>query len=143
MGTANAIVAAIKQQLKSQGITYQTLAQRLKVSEPTVKRDLARGDFSLRRLQNICDVLGVTIADLATAPRPREALLTQLTEQQERALVGNPKVLLLTYYLVVNDWKLDDITSEFNLDENELISLLLILDRLKIVEFRPPRGVRK
>ena len=44
MGTATTIIGAIKHHLKLRGITYQELARRLKVSEPTVKRDLARGE---------------------------------------------------------------------------------------------------
>jgi transcriptional regulator with XRE-family HTH domain len=141
MGTATTIVGAIKQQLKLQGITYQELARRLKVSEPTVKRDLARGDFTLSRLEDICEVLGVTIADLANMDPARELLITEFTEQQERMLTGDPKLLLLTY-LLVNQWKLDEIVARFQISENDLVSLLLSLDKLGIVRFRPPRGVQ-
>ena len=42
MSSVTTIIEAIKRQLKAQGITYQALAKQLKVSEPTVKRDLAR-----------------------------------------------------------------------------------------------------
>jgi transcriptional regulator with XRE-family HTH domain len=141
MGTATTIIGAIKQHLKLQGITYQELARRLKVSEPTVKRDLARGDFTLSRLEEICEVLGVTIADLANTEPTRELLITQFTEQQERALTGDPKLLLLTY-LIVNQWKLEQILANFHLSENDLVSLLLSLDKLGILRFRPPRGVQ-
>jgi len=141
MGTATSIVGAIKQQLRLQGITYQALARRLKVSEPTVKRDLARGDFSLSRLEQICNVLGMTISQLADMQPSRDMLLTRLTEQQERALTTNPKLLLLTY-LIVNQWKLDEITNTFRFGENDLVSLLIALDQLGIVRFRPPRRVQ-
>lgn len=141
MGTATTIIGAIKHHLKLRGITYQELARRLKVSEPTVKRDLARGDFTLSRLERICEVLGVTIADLANTAPSRELLITQFTQQQERALAADPKLLLLTY-LIVNQWKLDEILAAFHISENELVSLLLSLDKLGIVRFRPPRGVQ-
>jgi transcriptional regulator with XRE-family HTH domain len=141
MGTATTIVGAIKHHLKLQGITYQNLARRLKVSEPTVKRDLARGDFTLSRLEVICEVLGVTIADLANTPPSRELLITQFTQQQERTLTGDPKLLLLTY-LIVNKWQLEEILAAFHISENELVSLLLSLDELGIIRFRPPRGVQ-
>ncbi len=141
MGTATTIVGAIKQQLKLQGLTYQELARRLKVSEPTVKRDLARGDFTLSRLEGICEVLGVTIADLANMEPARALLITQFTEQQERMLASDAKLLLLTY-LLVNQWKLDEILARFQITENDLVSLLLSLDQLGIVNFRPPRGVQ-
>jgi transcriptional regulator with XRE-family HTH domain len=142
MGTATTIIGAIKQHLKLQGLTYQDLARRLKVSEPTVKRDLARGDFSLSRLEEICEVLGVTIADLANTEPTRELLITRFTQAQERALASDPKLLLVTY-LIVNNWKFDEILAGFNLSENDIVSLLLSLDKLGIVKFRPPRGVQK
>jgi transcriptional regulator with XRE-family HTH domain len=141
MGNATTIVTAIKHQLRQQGITYQALARRLKVSEPTVKRDLARGDFTLSRLEQICHVLGVTIADLANSEPQRQLLLTELTEAQERALVGNPKLLLVTY-LLVNQWKVDEILTTFQIEENDFVSLMLSLDKLGIIKFRPPRGVQ-
>jgi transcriptional regulator with XRE-family HTH domain len=135
------IVDAIKRRLRAQGITYQALAQRLEVSEPTVKRDLARGDFSLKRLDAICDVLGVTVADLASEEPSRELRVTKFTDAQERALIADPRLLLLTY-LLVNRWRLEEITEVIDLDENELTKSLLALDALGIVEFRPPNRVR-
>jgi transcriptional regulator with XRE-family HTH domain len=135
------IVDAIKRRLRAQGITYQALARRLDVSEPTVKRDLARGDFSLKRLDEICDVLGVTVADLASEEPSRELRITKLTDAQERALTADPRLLLLTY-LLVNRWRLEEITEVIDLDENELVKSLLALDAIGIVEFRPPRKVR-
>lgn len=140
MSTAT-IIEAIKRRLRLQGITYQTLARRLKVSEPTVKRDLARGDFSLSRLEEICDVLGVSFADLATDEPARQLRITQFTDAQERALAANAKLLLLTY-LLVNRWTLDDIVEAIELNENDIVSLLLALDKLGIIRFRPPRGVQ-
>ena len=139
MGTA-ALVQGVKARLRAQGLTYRALAQRLGLSEPTIKRDLARGNFSLRRLDRICEVLGVGIEELLAAPGTSP--LTELTEQQEHALVSSPRLLVVTY-LVVNDWKFADITATFHLDANELIDVLLRLDRLKILEFRPPNRMRK
>jgi transcriptional regulator with XRE-family HTH domain len=141
MGNSSTIIEAIKQQLRRRGITYQALAKHLKVSEPTVKRDLARGNFTLARLDQICEILGVSIAELASSEPDRESLLSELTEQQERALVGNSKLLLLSY-LIVNQWKTDEILSSFQIDESGLVSLLLALDGLGIIRFRPPHGIQ-
>src|SRR5687768_1401762 len=135
------LVDAIKRRLRAQGITYQALARRLKLSEPTVKRDLARGDFTLKRLDDICDVLGVSIAELAHEEPDRQLRLTQFTDAQEQALVANPRLVLLTY-LLVNRWSLEEITGAIDLGENDLVKALLVLDQLGIVRFRPPRGVQ-
>jgi hypothetical protein len=45
--------------------------------------------------------------------------------------------------MIVNEWKFQDIVSAFQMDDNELIDILLRLDRLKIIEYRPPHRVRK
>jgi transcriptional regulator with XRE-family HTH domain len=141
MSTVTTIIEAIKRQLRAQGLTYQELAKALKVSEPTIKRDLARGDFSLSRLEEICHVLGVTIADLANEEPVRQLRITQFTDSQERALTADPKLVLLTY-LLVNRWTLDDVTETIELSENDLVRLLLSLDELGIVKFTPPRRVQ-
>ncbi len=140
MSATAIIVRGIKSRLRANGMSYRELAQLIGVSEPTVKRDLSRGKFSLERLDAICEALGVEVTDLLQPAS--KAALTELSEEQEQALVANPKLLLVTY-LVVNDWKFSEIVATFRLDENELVSVLLKMDRLRIVDFRPPTRMRK
>jgi len=142
MSAATSIVQAIRAALRQRRMTYRELAAALGVSEPTVKRDLGRGDFSLSRLDRICDVLELSLTDLAQNQITGATLLTQLSAQQERALVRDPRLLVVTY-LVVNDWKWSDVTATFQLDDNALVSVLLRLDELGIVDYRPPRRIRK
>jgi transcriptional regulator with XRE-family HTH domain len=140
MSATTVIVRGVKARLRASGMSYRELAEKIGVSEPTIKRDLSRGNFSLERLDRICEVLGVEVNDLLQPPE--NAALTELSEEQEQALVANTKLLLVTY-LVVNDWKFTEIVTTFRLDENELVNLLLKLDRLRIVDFRPPTRMRK
>ncbi|MFM2287416.1 MAG: hypothetical protein RL684_559 [Pseudomonadota bacterium] len=140
MANSATLVAGIKARLRLHGMSYARLAKALKVSEPTVKRDLARGNFTLERLDAICQVLEVGIDDLLQSNEP--TALTELSEAQERALVVDPKLVLVTY-LFINDWKFDEIVETYQLDANELVSLLLKLDKLGIVDFRPPTRIRK
>jgi len=141
MSNSKTLIGNLKARLRADRITYRMLAQRLEVSEPTVKRDLSRGSFSLKRLDDICDALGISLAELLEPPSG-SALLTQLSAEQEAALVSRPKLLLLTY-LIVNDWKFGEIVSTFSISEGELIDLLLRLERIGIAELRPPQRMRK
>jgi transcriptional regulator with XRE-family HTH domain len=140
MTNSTMLVAGIKLRLRAQGLSYRQLAERLGLSEPTVKRDLSRGQFSLARLDRICDALGVDIGDLLQPPG--SSPLTELSEPQEEALVANPRLLLVTY-LVVNNWKFSEITNTFRLDQNDLTNLLLKLDRLRIIDYRPPVRIKR
>ena len=140
MSGSATLVRAIKTRLKAQGMSYRALSKLIGISEPTVKRDLARGNFSLQRLDKICDALGISVSDLI---QPSEgAPLTELSVQQEQALASDSQALLITY-LIVNDWKFDEIVSIFRLTENQLVSVLLKLDALRIIDFRPPKRMRK
>jgi transcriptional regulator with XRE-family HTH domain len=140
MSGSATLVRAIKTRLKTQGMSYRELGKLIGVSEPTVKRDLARGNFSLQRLDRICDALGISVAELI---QPGDsASLTELSEEQERALAADPHALVITY-LIVNDWKFDEIVAIFQLTENQLVHVLLKLDKLRIVDFRPPKRMRK
>jgi len=136
-----ALLSGIKAVLRARNLTYRELARSIGVSEATVKRDLSRGNFSLKRLDQICSSLDITLNEL-TQPHEGLELVTQMSEAQEIALANHPKILLVTY-LLLNDWKFQDIVSAFQMDENELIDILLRLDRLKIIEYRPPHRMRK
>lgn len=140
MSAAKILVDNIRGVLRQRGITYRQLAQLLGVSEPTIKRDLGRGDFSLARLDRICEVLQLSLAELVDASAPLR--VHEFSDAQERALVRDPQLLLLTY-LLVNDWKWEEIVSTYAFDESQLVSLLLRLDELRIVDYRPPRRIKK
>ncbi|WP_313920116.1 helix-turn-helix transcriptional regulator [Tahibacter sp.] len=141
MSAGQTLVRNIRSVLRQRGITYKQLALLLDLSEPTIKRDLSRGDFSLGRLDRICEVLELSLSDLVDGGQA-SASLQELSEAQERALVRDPHLLLLTY-LLVNDWKFGEITATYEFDETRLVSLLLRLDELGIVDYRPPRRVKK
>lgn len=139
--TSVGLIAGVKAALRSRGMNYRELAKAIGVSHATIKRDLSRGKFSLQRLDEMCAALGLGLEDLLQ-PTSSLQLLTELTEEQEIVLASNPKVLLVTY-LLLNEWKFDEIVSAFDMSASQLIDILLRLDRLRIIDYRPPYRVRK
>lgn len=140
MADTKTLIKNLKSRLRTDRVTYRELAKRLRVSEPTVKRDLSRGTFSLQRLDRICEVLGVSLEELI---QPKSTVaLTELSAEQERALVSRPKLLLVSY-LTANDWKFGEIVATFQISDSELIDILLRLEKIGIAEFRPPNRLRK
>ena len=77
MTTSIRIVAALKRELKARGITYRVLADLLELSESAVKHMFSTGNFSIRRLDEICAALELDIGDLV-----------RLSESQETAYRG-------------------------------------------------------
>jgi len=142
MSGSKLILRGIRKLLRARGMTYRELALNLGVSEPTVKRDLSRGNFSLGRLDRICEILGVGVDELIQNSFESTNLLTELSDVQEIGLISEPR-LLLTTYLVLSDWKFNEILAAFRFGENELVSLLLTLDGMGLVDYRPPDRIRK
>ena len=63
------LIRALKATLKSRSITYDELARRLKLSHASVKRLFAEETFTLKRIENICNVLEIDFFDLARLAR--------------------------------------------------------------------------
>lgn len=141
MSQTDALVEALKRQLKAQRKTYRDVAQALEVSEATVKRLFAERSLSLRRLDRICALLDLELADLMLEMRQPEARLSRLGEDQEREIAGDLKLLLVTV-CVLNRWSLADILNGFALTEPECVHCLARLDRLGLIDLLPGNRVK-
>ena len=136
MSTSIDLVKALKKELKTAQMTYADLALALGMAESSVKRMLARGDMSLSRVDAICRALKIDFADLARRVADTQPLLAELSEQQEKAVVADKK-LMLTAICVLSQWTLEQITQSYQLSVAECIGYLAQLDRIGIIELKP------
>ena len=56
MPQVHSLFVALKRELKSNGLTYISVANHLGLTEASVKRMFSREDISLKHLDNICKV---------------------------------------------------------------------------------------
>lgn len=136
MSTTADLVTALKKELKAAQMTYADLAQGLGMAESSVKRMLAKGDMALSRIDAICRVLKLDFAELARRVADAQPLVTQLTQEQEKAVVADKK-LLLCAICVLSQWTLEQVTGTYRLSEAECIRYFVQLDRIGIIELRP------
>ena len=136
MSTTADLVTALKKELKAAQLTYAELARRLGMAESSVKRMFAKGDMSLSRVDAVCRALKLDFADLARRVAESQPLLTELTKEQERAVVADKKLLLVAI-CVLSQWTLEQMTGTYRLTEAEGIKCLAQLDRIGIIELRP------
>lgn len=141
MSTAADLVTALKKELKSAQMTYADLAQGLGMAESSVKRMLAKGDMTLARIDAICRVLKLDFAELARRVADSQPLLEELTQEQEKAVVADKK-LLLCAICVLSQWTLEQIAGAYRLSEAECIQCFAQLDRIGIIELRPMNRYR-
>ena len=136
MSTTADLVLALKKELKSAHMTYADLAAALGMAESSVKRMLAKGDMPLSRIDAICRALKLDFADLARRVADAQPLLAQLTQEQEKAVVADKKLLLVAI-CVLSQWTLEQITTSYRLTEAQCVGYLVKLDRIGIIELRP------
>ena len=136
MSTTADLVLALKKELKSAQMTYADLAAALGMAESSVKRMLAKGDMPLSRVDAICRALKLDFADLAQRVADAQPLLAQMTQDQEKAVVADKKLLLVAI-CVLSQWTLEQITTSYRLTEAQCVGYLVKLDRIGIIELRP------
>ena len=135
------LIRALKTTLKSRAITYDELARRLKLSHASVKRLFAEETFTLKRIENICNVLEIDFFDLARLARGASADTDEMTTSQEKGLAADARLLSL-FYLVFNEWSVEAILESYDISKAECTKLLLQLDKLHLIELGANNAVR-
>jgi len=135
------LVVTLKRQLKAQHKTYADVAVALDLSEASVKRLFSGGQFTLERIIALCNLLGLTLAELAQAAEAGGARLRTLTAAQEKELVSD-SCLLLVAVCALNHWSMADILTVYKLTEPECLQRLLKLDRLGVISLLPGNRIR-
>lgn len=136
------IVTELKRALRERHLTYSDVAQRLEVSLPTVKRLFSTGDFSLERVDRICQLLGLGLSEILERAREHAVPVNQLTFAQEQEIVADARLLFVTWLVVVNSATLEEIVRDYRFTEREVLGYLIRLDRLKVIELQPHNRAR-
>ena len=141
MSTTQDLVQALKAELKRADITYARLAEELSMSESSIKRIFAKGDMPLSRIDDVLRVLKMDFAELARQIADAQPLRSELTLEQEKAVVADRRLLLLAI-CCMSQWTFEQMIGTYTYSEADCVRLLLQLDRLGIIELRPMNRYR-
>jgi len=136
MSSPDLILDALRGRLRAAGITYKLLAERIDVSESSVKRMFGQKDMALSRLAEICQATGIPLEELLRGALDTRPQLDALSLPQERSLVANPRLLLMAI-CCLGHWNVEQVIDTYKLSEAECITLLAELDRLGLIELKP------
>jgi AraC-like DNA-binding protein len=135
------LIDALKACLRAQGMPYATLAKRLGVSEPTVKRMFSRGTFTLARIEQILEIMDLDLQELARLAREGSRRPGELSVEQEAALAQDERVFSV-FWLLSNEWSFDEIVGEFSISRPQLTAIFARLERLKLIHWGPRERAR-
>lgn len=136
------LLAELKRVLKDRNILYRDIAEQLKLSETTIKRNLAGRGLRLVTLEQICAIAGIRLIDLAEMAAQRgNAKARALTAEQEQGLADNLFTAFI-FLLLRYEWSPKAIQKEFGLGEADLVLHLRRLEKLRLLDLFPGNRVR-
>lgn len=136
MSQIKQISDTLKQLLRQNKLTYKQVALKLDMSEANIKRIFSNNSFTLDRIEQICNLMELSLSDLFLLIDRQQERLNQLTEEQEQELVSDPKLLLVAV-CVGDNWTFGDIIQQYSITEHECIRLMVKLDRLQMIQLLP------
>jgi DNA-binding Xre family transcriptional regulator len=141
MGQIALVSKTLKKLLKQEQLTYKQIAEKLAMSEANIKRIFATNSFTLERLEQICHLLAISLADLFAVAQLQIDKISELNHKQEEQILASPRLLLMAV-CVRDGWKFSEIIDYYNIDEFECIRLLAKLDKLRIIDLLPNNHYR-
>ena len=88
-----------------------------------------------------CTVLGIDLGALCHSQQARAAENRELSVAQEKALAGDPRLLMI-FHLLVQGWSLADMGREYGFRGADRTLLLAQLDRLGLIELQANDRIR-
>lgn len=136
MSSPALLLQVLRTRLRGAGITYKTLAERIGMSESSVKRMFSQNDMPLSRLAEICQAAGLAFDELLRGAADAAPRADTLTLQQETSLVAHPQLLLMAI-CCLGHWRLEQVLETYAITEAQAILLLAELDRLGLITLKP------
>ncbi|MCG3169354.1 MAG: hypothetical protein CALGDGBN_00872 [Pseudomonadales bacterium] len=137
-----ALLRILKAQLRAAGLRQQDVADRLGVGVSTVKRWLGGGGLDASRLEDLCELAGLSLAELvelATTEQPGK--LVHFTPHQEEMLARDQRLFIL-FFALLNGRTRAQCTLELRVAGSELDRLLETLAHLGLIRLLPGGQMR-
>lgn len=142
MAQRKEIIDMLKRSLKQKGLTYADIARQLQLSEISVKRNFSQKNFTLDRLESICNMVNVDFSDLVQMADDEKERISALTLEQEQELLADLKFLLVAI-CVQNAWEMEEIIQNYDVTESQCIAYLIRLERHGLIRLLPNNRFRR
>lgn len=131
-----------KRMFHEKGLTYREVAEKLNVSEATIKRYLNGRRLTIQVMENLCSVLGLSLTEFYEIAAQRISTKAEvLTEYQERELAKNPEYGLILV-LLAQGWTPEEIMQEMSFDAPRMFLDMMALEKLGFIKVYPGNRVR-
>jgi len=142
-GETARLLATLKRCFREHGLTYKDVARSLSISEASVKRYFAGGTVTLAQLERMCAIVRLGIGDLVelAAAAGGDQRAQELSQQQEEGLARSA-LTSFVFYLIRHGWTATEIRDELEMDEAEITTQLIRLEKLRLIDLLPANRVK-
>lgn len=141
MAHSGALVDVLKRELRTRGVTYAQVARKLGLSEASVKRMFSRREFTLKRLDQVCQLTNTDFSDLTRILSREETLISQLTQEQEKEIASSIKLFLVAV-CALNHVAPEQIVEIYDVSQAECVQMLVKLDRIGFIRLLPNNRIK-
>lgn len=141
MSSPELLLDVLRTELRRVGMTYKQLASLIDMSESSIKRMFGQKDMTLSRLAQICKVADISLEDVLRQAADVTPQADHLTLAQEKALMENPKLLLVAISCL-GHWTFEQIIETYTLTEAECVLCMIELDKHELIELKPMNRYR-
>lgn len=135
------LLKTLREVLKAKKITYATLAEKLDVSEITVKRLFSTQTCTLQTLFKICDLIEISFFDLASMAKQDREVECVLTIEQEKFFAANPAIFGI-FRMLHRGIEPNAIATKWKLTSQSLFRVLRKIEKLNLLEVLPKNQIR-
>lgn len=136
-----ALLQALKKTIRARGFTYADLAKRMSVSEVTVKRLFSSDNVSMKHLLSACDVLNVSLLEIAAIARDFSHSEYILNDTQDRFFAASPR----HYAIFIDLYRrkpASEVKKYWHLSERDFFKILRDLEKLGLLDVHPKNDYR-
>lgn len=136
------MLGVLKQVFRARGLRYREIAERLGVTERTVKRWFADKGLTMDVVEDLCGVVGMSFIELCEVAKDELDIRPQRLSREQEQLLFSDLQLALVFMLLTRGWSPQEVQRECVLPEALLVRHLVRLEKIKLVELLPGNKVR-
>lgn len=129
------ICKMLKRQLKKEGVSYKMLANKMNISEVSVKRMMnLHQSISMERCIDICDIINVPLSKVISSAEKSLLVTPYYTTRQDELFYKRPELYSIFSKVLYENLVSEQLLQLYELDESSLYLYLRELEKVELVK---------
>ncbi|WCE31486.1 helix-turn-helix domain-containing protein [Vibrio sp. SCSIO 43137] len=129
------ICKMLKRQLKKEGISYKMLAEKMNISEVSVKRMMnLHQSISMERCIDICEIINVPLSKVISSAEKSLLVTPYYTVQQDELFYKRPELYSIFSKVLYENFAAEQLIQLYELEETSLYLYLRELEKVDLIK---------